>query len=216
MMQPSFLQPAVSAGEAQLAIYGVAFGSTQGNVTTETGLALGSNIPAGLFVVYSPDFASGALGSCTQRAFILPESEGKLLLQNDRVTTLESSIAQAKDANGLFRFVGVSGKALYQCLDACNDVVMCCPFGYSEPQHTNAWQRLKVMDVVTSGAVVVYNETDVSINDPLYVRVTKSDADCQYFGALTTDAIGTQPLSGVRIMSPAKAGAGVWVQLGGL
>lgn len=218
--QPRFVEQGALVGASRLEIYGAPFGAHKDS-SILVGYPVGSNIPAGLFVVYSPDYASGMFGDCAERTFMLPDVTGGRLLHNDRVTTFADSIEQALDANGLFRFVGVSADALHVCKDDC-EVPMCCPFGYADnsPQHGNYWPRLRpAMNVVTAGMVNVYNETDIPLHTDIRVRIKQAEgAPCQYLGAVTTATDdGTQALgSNIRIDKPAKAGDGVWIQLGGM
>ena len=121
--QPRFVEQGALVGASRLEIYGAPFGAHKDS-SILVGYPVGSNIPAGLFVVYSPDYASGMFGDCAERTFMLPDVTGGRLLHNDRVTTFDDSIEQALDENGLFGFVGVSADALNVCKDDC-EVLMC-------------------------------------------------------------------------------------------
>jgi hypothetical protein len=216
-MSANYIQKEVMTGDARLEIHGAPFGATRGHAHKEQAIAVGSNIPAGLFVSYSPIFVGMEHGDCTERSVIVPDVTGAMLKHNDRSTTFEDSIADVLK-NGAFKFVGVSGVALGDCKPHCitNE---CCPFGYpdDEPQHSNYWPRLHKAQVITQGVVRVYNESDVSPLDGLHVVVGQLDDEpCRYFGAITNTADdGTQPLDvDYRILEPAPAGQGAWIELG--
>lgn len=216
-MDAKYIQNEVMSGSSRLEIHGAPFGATRGHAHTEQAIAVGSNIPAGLFVSYSPIFVGMEHGDCTERSVIVPDVSGALLKHNDRSTTFEDSIANVlKD--GAFKFVGVSAYADESCKPPCitNE---CCPFGYpdDQPQHGNYWPRLKKATVITQGAVRVNNISDVSPLDDLHVVVAQIDGEpCRYLGAVTSTADdGTQPLDiDYRIIEPAAAGQGVWIELG--
>lgn len=214
-MQPDYIQKGVAVGAERLEIYGAPYGATKGHVHTEQAVAVGSNIPGGLFVSYSPAYVGG--GDCESRAVILPELSGESLLHNDRMSTFEDSIADVlKD--GLFKFVGVSGYAGDTCPPMCADN-QCCPFGFPDdgPQHNNYWSRLSTAQVVTQGPVKVYNQTDIGLLDDLFVVVAQVDGEpCRYIGSVTNVAdAGTQPLDvDYRILDKASASGGVWIELG--
>ena len=214
-MQPDYIQKGVSVGAERLEIYGAPYGAKKDQVHTEQAIVVGSSIPGGLFVSYSPDFVAG--GDCAAKAIILPDLSGESLVHNDRVTTFVDSIADVlKDDK--FKFAGVTAYAGDTCPAMCEEN-QCCPFGYPDdgPQHNNYWSRLSTAQVITQGPVKVYNESDVNMMDDLHVVVAQIDGEpCRFIGAVTNTAdAGTQPLDvDYRLLESATAQNGVWIELG--
>ena len=202
-------------GEVSVELYQHMFGSTCGQGAEYTQAhAVGSHIPAGLFVAYSPAYMSATDGSCVTKSVILPDATGANLIHNDKMTAFEDEIEDAK-CDGLFKFVGVAAVS-DDCKDMC-EVTACCPFGYVGPQEYNYWSRLSLIDIIKKGPVIVNNVTDIAMCDELHVIIDQeSEDECSQLGAITNVAgANTQPLdpSSYEINSPATAGNGVCITL---
>lgn len=216
-MNPKYIQNEVMTGGQRLEIYGSPYGETRGHAHFENALAVGSNIPAGLFVVYSPIYANMEHGYCTERSVMLPDITGENLVHNDRKTTFADDIASVLKVDS-FQFVGVTAYAGDTCKPDCT-INECCPFGYPDdsPQWSNYYPRLTMARIVTQGPVKIYNETAVMMTDDLHVVVDQIDGmPCQYLGAVTNEAGANTRLLTIdyRIIEPATAGQGLWIELG--
>lgn len=215
MMEAKYIQSGTAIGSQRLEVFGAPFGAVKGHAHYEKGIATGSNIPAGLFVSYSPIYVSDEFGDCTEKSFILPHVTGEMLHHNIRTQTFADSI-DAVLVDGKFKFAGVSTYAGDTCKRECA-MPECCPTGYMEPQHNNYTERLKATKIVTQGMVRVFNSSDVSVTDDLHVVVDQLDGEpCMYIGSVVNAAgDNTQPLDiDYRITENSKAGEGVWIELG--
>lgn len=207
-----------------------AYGAITGVVGHASGgFALGSNIPAGRFVVNTA--ASMASTTRNERSVMLPDQAGTSLFEADGTTDFSATIANALDASSLFPFIGVSTFAGNTCKPAMEidgtvngSIPQAKPIGYAdEDSKWNYYPIRTHVDILTEGTISVYCETDTTPADSLWVRVAITDADQvppQLLGGVTNvvDAItaaATQPApAGVRIESGCVAGSSLMIQLG--
>lgn len=193
-----------------------AYGSVKKHIHSIAAFAFGSIIPGGRFVVNTPEYAQ----SLTQvdRSIMLPDSTGELLFYNDEVTDFSEEIANALDADGNFRFVGLSCYAGHHCRDRCEDLAECCPIGYNDEQ--SRWNFVPLRqpaDILTKGEGYAYTESEFTTNDKVYVRTKQIDPEapfCQFIGGVTAiPDDGTQEIHDVRVELGAAAGSSVLLSL---
>lgn len=206
-------------------LMGAAFGTSSGHVHSTSGFPDGSPIPGGRFVIDSPRMITGdqrIFQGRQNRMVCLPDRDGKYLKHLDGVTDFSDMIDSVKDADGLFRFIGVSGYGGNTCKKQCR-VHPCCPIGYEDiADRGNYWPLLgDATDIITQGYVWVYAEKPILVTDDLHVRTAPIDKDaipCQLIGGVTSvPDSGTHPIgSNVRIEAIARAGNAVLLELGGM
>lgn len=200
----------------QSIVYGNAYGTHNRDSHIIAAFPDGSHIPGGRFVIHSPNYM-GEVGTANL-SVVLPDAEGTNLMHVDRATNFADDMAKVKDAGGNFKFIGVSVNGSHTCKKDCS-VIQCCPIGYSQDasKHNYHPRFGAALGIVTKGIVTVYTETDVSVTDEIFVRVSKvDDADpCQYLGGVTkTKDDGTMPLNmNYKIIANAKAGEALMIEL---
>jgi len=211
----------------RLTLTASAFGAITGQYSSASGaFAIGSDIPAGRFVVDAP--TSLVSSSNNERMMMLPDKTGVNLSKADGVTNFSADIATALKADGTFPIVGVTTFAGNTCKPTCigggsvTPEPKGKPIGYSDEQSKwNYYPIRTAIGVVTNGSVSVYTEKDITPADDLFIRVDVVDANApvdQLLGGVTNVAdAGTQPApSNIRIDNGGKAGSSVTLQLGGL
>lgn len=219
-MNPTYIDKNTRAGEDRVEVYDAPFGAVKGHGHFEHAWAVGSDIPGGTFVVYSPEYH---MGSCSEREVMLPDLSGELLVHEDQVKVFADQIPGIlKD--GMFKIVGLATYAGDTCKDMCA-VKKCCPYRYDGVQHDNYWPRYgtsqsRNVKILTQGVGKANNLTDIGLNDDLHITVAflndeEGNPVCRYFAVTNTPDEGTQPLNiDYRIVKPAAAGEGVWLELG--